>query len=124
DEIETQGIDRARGEMERADLILWLGPEGEASHACWEIDARCDLPHRSAKNDPAFRVSAITGEGLDALRRGLIAHATGAMPCSGEAALSKRQRNLLTAAGGALLEALEEGDLLCLAELLRQARLA
>jgi tRNA modification GTPase len=123
DEIETVGIARAQAEIDRADLVLWLGPEGEGPRARWEIEAQCDRPDHSAKEAPAYRVSAVTGEGLTALKRGLIARASQAMPRPGEAALSSRQRQLLTVTRDALKAAEDEGDLLCVAESLRQARL-
>jgi tRNA modification GTPase len=46
------------------------------------------------------------------------------MPKPGEAALSLRQRQMLREAGEALRQAEGERDLLCLADSLRQARLA
>jgi tRNA modification GTPase len=123
DEIEAVGIARAQAEIERADLVLWLGPEGAGPQACWDMEAQCDRPDHPTKNFPAYRVSAVTGDGLDTLKRGLIAHARQAMPGPGEAALSSRQRRLLTVARDALIAAQDEEDLLCLAEALRQARL-
>ena len=49
DAIETIGIDRARGELERADVVLWLGPEGEGPSAAWEIAAQADRADFVAK---------------------------------------------------------------------------
>ncbi|MBX9885722.1 MAG: tRNA uridine-5-carboxymethylaminomethyl(34) synthesis GTPase MnmE, partial [Novosphingobium sp.] len=42
--VEQIGIARARAEAERADLVLWLGPEGEgpSDRPVWEIAAQCD----------------------------------------------------------------------------------
>ena len=37
DPIEAIGIDRANGELARADLVLWLGPEGEGPAGAREI---------------------------------------------------------------------------------------
>jgi tRNA modification GTPase len=124
DEIEAVGITRAHGEIARADLVLWLGAEGEGPEGCWEIEALCDVPDHPAKSSPHYRISAVTGDGLDALRRGLIAKAEGMMPRPGEAALSLRQRQMLASAESALREAEHERDPLCLAEMLRQARLS
>jgi len=124
DEIEALGIDRARREIVLADLVLWLGPEGTGPEACWEIEAQCDRPNHIPKVKPAYRVSARTGEGLDLLKKGLVSAASGAMPRPGEAALSLRQRQMLAAAHSALDEAQREEDPLCIAEMLRQARLS
>jgi len=124
DEVEAIGISRAEGEIGRADLVLWLGLEGEGPPGCWEIDAQCDRPNRVEKIAPMYRVSAVTEHGIDALKRGLVAHAAGAMPRPGEAALSLRQRQMVVAAWNAAVAANSETDLLCTAELLRQARLA
>jgi tRNA modification GTPase len=122
DEIEAVGIARAQGEIERADLVLWLGPEGEGPAECWEIEAQVDRPERLTKQQPDFRVSALSGEGLDMLKHSMVAHARGAMPRPGDAALSDRQRQMLVSSKGALRDVQIENDPLVIAELLRQAR--
>ena len=124
DEVEAIGIARAEAEIAKADLVLWLGPEGEGPAHAWEIEPQCDRAGHPAKVSPRYRVSAVTEQGLDALRRGLIAHAGAAMPRPGEIALNRRQRELLEQAGDALVSAAREHDPLLLAEGLRQARLA
>jgi len=124
DAVEAIGIERARIEIERADLVLWLGPEGEGPDGAWEIEARCDVDGHQAKQAAHHRVSAVTGEGLDELKRELIGHAAGAMPRPGEAALNRRQRDLLEQAVQALAVARMERDPLLIAEGLRQARQA
>lgn len=57
DAIEAIGIDRARSELERADLVLWLGPEGEGPAGAWEVAAQIDRADHPAKFAPgiAFR---------------------------------------------------------------------
>jgi tRNA modification GTPase len=67
---------------------------------------------------------AITGEGLAELKQGLVAHASGAMPRPGEAALNRRQRGLVEQAAIALESAAAVSDPLLLAEDLRLCRLA
>jgi tRNA modification GTPase len=124
DEIEAIGIARAQREIESSDLVLWLGAEQEGPSGCWEIEAQCDRADHQCKRAPTYRVSALTGDGMDELKRGLIARATGALPRPGEAALSQRQRQMLWEAQSALEAAWEEADPLCLAEMLRLARLA
>jgi tRNA modification GTPase len=123
DMVEDIGIARAQAEIARADLVLWLGPEGEGPAEAWEIAPQCDRDGYS-KRAPLHRVSAVTGEGLVELKRGLIDHATVAMPRPGETALNRRQRGVLEQAAAALRTAEAERDPLLLAEDLRQARLA
>ena len=122
DAVENIGIERAQAEIERADLVLWLGPEGDGPPGAWEIQPQADRSDHPVKRTPRHRVSAVTGEGLSALKQGLIAHAAAAMPRPGETALNRRQRNLLEQAASALRSATGEADPLLLAEDLRQAR--
>jgi tRNA modification GTPase len=122
DAVESIGIERARTEMAAADCVLWLGPEGQGPEDAWEIDPRCDLVDRAGKQAPEHRVSAVTGFGLDALKRALIDRARTAMPKPGELALGRRQRRLIAAAADVLTSAASVSDPLILAEHLRQAR--
>ena len=124
DPVEAIGIERAQAEISRADLVLWLGPAGEGPAGAWEIEPQCDRGDRAAKASPRYRVSAVTGESLAELKRGLIDEAARAMPRPGETALSRRQRRLLEEACEALRAAGRQADPLLLAEGLRQARLA
>jgi tRNA modification GTPase len=124
DVVESIGIERAQAEIARADLVLWLGPEGEGPAGAWEIEPQCDRADHPAKASPRYRLSAMTGEGLSELKHGLIEQASAMMPRPGEAALNRRQRGLLEQAAGALRSATGETDPLLLAEDLRQSRLA
>ncbi len=124
DEVEAIGIERALEALDRADLVLWLGVEGQGPKGCWEIASQCDRPDARRKRSPRHRVSAVTGEGLESLRTDLAAHARSAMPRPGEAALSARQHGLLAGAASALGEAAGQPDPLLCAEGLRLARVA
>lgn len=124
DSVEAIGIARAQAEIARADLVLWLGPEGAGPLGAWEIEAQCDRSDHRKKAVPIYRVSALTGENLVGLKEGLMAVAAGTMPKPGQAALNRRQRDLLHSALTALRSASSEADPLLVAELLRQARLA
>lgn len=122
DPIEAIGIERARQALGSADLVLWLGPEGEGPEGSWEIEAQSDLADHLAKRAPRHRISAKTGAGMDALRGDLVAHARQALPRPGEAALNARQHRLLNEARGALGDAASLSDPLLVAESLRLAR--
>lgn len=123
DEIEAIGIGRARDQLERADLVLWLGPEHDGPIGCWEIEAQIDDQAHLVKTTPDWRVSARTGENIAKLKLALVERARGAMPKPGEAALNARQHGLLAGAHAALREAGEHSDPLIIGECLRQARL-
>jgi tRNA modification GTPase len=123
-EIEAIGIARARAEAERADLVLWLGPEGKGppNRPLWEIAAQCDRDDRAEKSTIGLRVSARTGEGLPALRAALMAAARATMPLPGAAALNRRQADCLEGVRRAVEEASDHCDPLLAAEGLRLAR--
>lgn len=123
DAIEAIGIARAQAELARADLVLWLGPEGQGPDGAWEVLAKADLAP-DAKQAPRFRVSASTGEGVDELRNALVDHARAAMPRLGEVALNARQHALLSDAMTAMTSITRQEDLLLTAEKLRLARVA
>ncbi len=124
DQIEAIGIARAREEIARADLVLWLGPEGEGPADAWEIEAQADRADVARKQNPAHRISAVTGEGMDTLRQALIDQARATMPAPGKAALNARQRERLHDAATALAAAHSESDPLLVAENLRRTRQA
>jgi tRNA modification GTPase len=121
--VEAIGVERAEAELDRADLVLWLGPEGEGPAGAWEIEPQIDREH-SAKVAPRFMLSATTGEGLPELKCALVEHARQAMPKPGTAALNTRQRQWLGEAAGALAEIEDLRDPLLIAEQLRRARAA
>lgn len=124
DSIEVIGIDRARAELDRADVILWLGAEGEGPDASWEIAARADASDFTPKPSARFAISAKTGENVALLKESLVETAKSALPKPGEAALNARQFGHLSEAARALQAAQGESDLLLVAEELRRARLA
>jgi tRNA modification GTPase len=124
DPVEQLGIARAHREIARADLVLWLGAEGKGPAGAWEIEPQCDRADRPAKRAARHRVSAVTGEGMDALKQALIAQAGAAMPGPGVRALNRRQRALIGEAAKAVRGSVEEPDPLLVAERLRQARWA
>ena len=124
DEVEAIGIERALEALDRADLVLWLGPEGEGPDGAWEIASQIDRDGGIAKRGARHRISAVTGAGIDALRADMVATARSALPKPGEAALNERQHGLLRDAVRALGSARNENDPLLVAEGLRLARVA
>jgi tRNA modification GTPase len=93
DPVEQEGVRRAREQIERADLLLWIvddadpaaeqspPPDLPAELPRLRIRNKIDLTGRQAGAHPAenaaeeIACSATTGAGLDALRRALIRHA-------------------------------------------------
>ncbi|TNE57607.1 MAG: tRNA uridine-5-carboxymethylaminomethyl(34) synthesis GTPase MnmE [Sphingomonadales bacterium] len=124
DEVEIIGIGRAREQLDRADLVLWLGQEFEGPSGCWEVEAQIDNDAHLVKSAPDWRVSAITGENIAELKLALVDAARAALPKPGEAALNARQHGLLAEAKESLSEAGGISDPLLVAECLRRARLA
>ncbi len=124
DPIEREGIARARGAFEGADLVLWLGKEGAGPAGAWEIETRSDLDGRERKSGSRHLVSAMTGEGMPALLGDLAETARRSLPMPGEVALNARQGRLLDLASVALADAAGETDPLLVAENLRAARVA
>lgn len=124
DEIEAIGIARAQAQLARADLVLWLGEEGQGPAGAWEIDAKADDDARRVKGQGAIALSARTGFNLDVLRERLMMRARDAMPAPGEVALTERQSVLLGEARSALVDIRTIGDPLIAAEHLRIARSA
>ncbi len=122
-EIERIGIDRARMEVARADIVLWLGPEGQGPHGALEIASRADV-NPEAKKAAVYTVSAVTGFGLDRLVDGLIEQARRLLPRPGDSVLNARQSSALAEAHENLSEVGESDELLVVAERLRLSRLA
>lgn len=124
DAIEVIGIDRARMALDRADVVLWLGPEGEGPEGAWEIAAQADREGFAPKSLPCFTLSAATGMGVRDLKVALVEAAGAALPKPGEVALNARQHAHLADAAAALQSARGHTDPLLVAEDLRLVRLA
>jgi tRNA modification GTPase len=124
DVVEAIGIERALEALDRADLVLWLGPEGQGPPGAWEVEAQADRPDHSGKQRPRHRVSAVTDLGMDELRADLVERARAALPRPGEVALNERQHHWLGEAARALAAAEDQPDPLLTAENLRLARVA
>jgi tRNA modification GTPase len=123
-EIELIGIARARAHMARADIVLWLGPEGQGSEGAWEIDSRIDADDYTPKQKADHRVSGRSGEGLHDLIAALVAEARTLLPRPGQVAISERQAQLIEEGHHALVQASAVADELVIGEHLRQVRVA
>jgi tRNA modification GTPase len=119
-EIEALGIERAQASAAVADLLLWLGPPAESPAGAIVLHPKADLGGSGA--DSGLAVSAVTGEGLDSLARMLMARASKLLPATGEVVLNARHRAAFANVTALLGEAGATGDLLLIAESLRQAR--
>ncbi|WP_336968097.1 tRNA uridine-5-carboxymethylaminomethyl(34) synthesis GTPase MnmE [Sphingobium aromaticiconvertens] len=123
DAIEAIGIARARDAVEAADIVLWLGdpttpPRADAILVIAQADR---LTHPLTAPD-TIPLSAITGQGMDALYAELLARAARLLPAEGDYALQARQREAAGTLHHHLRAAAETGDLLILGEELRAAR--
>lgn len=121
-EIEALGIARAQTQIAHADIVVWLGPEGEGPAGAIEVQSRSDDADAPRKLRPDHLVSSVSGVGLAALEADLVTRAQRLLPKPGFAAINARQAGLVAAAARALTG--QSDDLLLVAESLREARLA
>ena len=96
DPLEREGIARARARAASADLVLWLhaadqpvAPDAETAGALWTVATKADL---GAGQGGDYRVSALTGDGLDGLVAALGRFAADALT-DGEGAVVTRLRH-------------------------------
>lgn len=121
DVVEAIGVGRAREEAERADLLLWLGPDDPPEQqGLIRIAAKSDL----GVGGDGLAVSAVMGQGLAELTRVLVERASQLLPKADELALDRRQHDLLVEAQEALQRGTRLDDPVLVAEELRNARLA
>lgn len=124
EEIEQIGIDRAKNEFVRADIIVWLGPEGEGpdNPNLLEIASRSDAADFMPKEAASLSVSAKTGDGIGELVDLLIAKAKTMLPAVDQFSVNQRQADLMAQAKRELEMMEAQSDLLIMAEHLRLAR--
>jgi tRNA modification GTPase len=120
DEAEAIGIDRARQAMDAADILLWLGaPHDRPDRGeVIVVGAQADRVQYS-EGAVDICVSAVRGDGLDALVDRILIAAKALLPAEGEAALNERQRGALAEVEIYLAEAMASEDLLIVSEGLR-----
>jgi|TARA_R110002033_G_scaffold787_8_gene7294 tRNA modification GTPase len=124
--IEQIGIDRARQQFASADVILWLGEQGQGprSDNLVEVGSRSDHPDHLPKGEGSFTLSPVSGEGMDALVDFLIGKAKDILPDIDQVSINARQADHLAAACENLGVMMDETDYLIVAEHLRMARKA
>jgi tRNA modification GTPase len=123
DLVEAIGVRRAEGQLQRADVVLWLGEPGAAPAHPRLVHIHAQADRRRVAPDGSLAVSALTGAGLGDLARRIANEARLILPVEGEVALNRRQAAELESARSALAEAAGT-DLVCTAEALRLARSA
>ena len=126
DVIEQIGIDRSHAAMRQADILLWLGSEGEGpDHPCLiEVATKSDMSPEKIRSQAAISVSGVTGEGINALLHIVANTAKTLVPQPDQFAINNRQRSLLAQASTSLGACGDSDDWLIVAENLRQARRA
>lgn len=131
DEIEAIGMERANAMLAAADIVLWLGHGEELPYvpgALMMVHAKADLATAPVHSGPlttaALAVSALTGEGMDALVEALLHAAANLLPRPGDYALSARQRAIMGRAHAALADGVSLEDDILIGESLRAARAA
>jgi tRNA modification GTPase len=124
DHIESQGVKRAKGKMEQADLVLLVldgsAPLTGEDERLLSLTAdlgrmvlvnKCDLPVKIETKEGWLRLSAQTKEGLDALEKSMIGKLTDGQGTGGEAgAANARQMEALQGAKESLTAALEASN--------------
>ncbi len=107
--VERQGIERARGEIARASLTLWVVDPAQPVLPPQDMDGDVltvgNKLDTGLPSDIELRVSALTGENLDQLRRAIVMRLTGgvASEAAGEVIVTNRRHaELLEEAAAAL----------------------
>ena len=119
DVVEVMGMERARAALAAADIILWLG----ASQDLPRVDALLVAAQWDQFPDrPGLPVSAVTGQGMEALIQALLDRAQDLLPAPGDYALHTRQRDGAARLLQHVVAATQLDDLLIAAEELRLAR--
>ena len=124
DRVEAIGIKRARQLVERADVLVWLGPRAETPQhlRLVRVQSKCDLPDSPLATDGAIAVSAITGTGVHDLLARIATLGKQILPDDGAVALNRRQAELIGDVAEALREAAAATDPAICADLLQRAR--
>ena len=119
-EIEKIGIERAQGQISKADVVLWLGEPGIRPEGSWRVRSFADLPGHEEGAD--FLVSAETKQGVAELTEALVAAGRDLCPKPNQTSLNSRQMEILMGAKAALSEITPPTPPLVVGEMLRTTR--
>jgi tRNA modification GTPase len=124
DPVEAIGVGRAKGLVEAADVLVWLGEADAAPDHMHRIvvHAQADRLDRRDPPEGSLAVSSVTGEGIGRLLEQVAEMARTLLPGEGAIALNRRQAELIEEAAAAIGDASAARDLVILAEELRRAR--
>jgi tRNA modification GTPase len=124
DPVEAIGVARAKGLVEAADVLVWLGEADAAPDHMHRIvvHAQADRLDRRDPPEGSLAVSSVTGEGIGRLLEQVVGMARTLLPGQGAIALNRRHAELIGEAAAAIGEASAAPDLVILAEELRRAR--
>jgi tRNA modification GTPase len=116
DRVEAIGIERARNQVDQADILLWLGVPAECPDHSSRIlvQSKADLVGTTQIAGVDLWVSSATEIGLDNLVDKLVEIASEMIPGDGQLALNARQFEELAVAAEALGR--RSGDLVLMAE--------
>lgn len=120
DPVEAIGIDRARAEADRGEILLWLGEQADAPAHSNLLRVRSKADIQNYDPTASVNVSTVTRSGLDELVTLLVKEGAKLLPAEGEVALNERQAAALKDAASLLRH--PPKDVLLIAEILRQAR--
>lgn len=118
DAIEAIGIARTGEAIAAADIVIWLGDAEAAPQDALIVATKADL----GRKREGLSVSTVTDQGIDALKRAILARASALLPKPGALALNLRHRTILADMLADIMSARESHDLLIAAEHLRLAR--
>jgi tRNA modification GTPase len=123
DEIEALGVERTKSELESADIVLWLGPPADSPQGdrIVLLSPKADLDDGGG---PGLRISNVTGQGVEDLRRLLAERGRAIVPSGEQISLTLREAGLIERMAGMLEDMRQESAPEVQAELLRQARAA
>ena len=124
DPVEAIGIERAQREVERSEILVWLGKRSELPghpHAI-VVRSKSDLPGSPIDDRADIAVSSRTGDNFALLAERLAGMAAALLPAESELALNRRQCEAIERASEVLTGC--PPDLLLLAESFRSARVA
>ena len=122
DVVEAIGVARAKEQIARADVLLWLGSPADAPAHPRLVRLHAQADRRGTAPDGVLAVSAVTGAGLGELAGRIAELARTLLPAEGELALNRRQASEMEEAMAVLDQG--GGDLVRTAEGLRLARAA